>query len=469
MLQNYLGDLDDFKSIPFYELDWESLDPTRVSRPEVKVRTVSGLATKVKEIAEEYRSGNGEIIKNFKNGTSIQSKEAVFYMNSINAIIRCIRACEMKPDEVNIICAKTKENEKRIRQKLGKSYIIGKVPLPEGPRKMFTFCTRTVYLGADFYSDNAKSYIFSDSGIESMCVDISLDLPQIMGRQRLMENPWRNYAELFIIFGKHIIESDEEFEGRLNRKLEATDHLISIWGKGTGLERFSLSGKFEESVLSVNYKNDYVTLNKHIGKIPVPEVNNLLIVSERRMHDIMKLDYADQFSVFSRVSEVLSGKIDEMSEGVRQFMKDYGNCSELSEKLRLFMTCQYITDTDRGVLINLIDGRLRQYTDIDLEILRKCGFYLGRIDKYMKKLEEGIEDDPYLEDIKELVYQEFKEGQSYSRDSLKQVMSEIYKTLGIPKTGKSSDFGKYFELKACKIKDQTSGKWLNGFELGKKK
>ena len=62
---------------------------------------------------------------------------------------------------------------------------------------MFTLCTRTVYLGADFYSTNAKSYIFSDANIDSLSVDITIDLPQILGRQRLETNPWKNRADLY--------------------------------------------------------------------------------------------------------------------------------------------------------------------------------------------------------------------------------------------------------------------------------
>lgn len=62
---------------------------------------------------------------------------------------------------------------------------------------MFTLCTRTVYLGADFYSTCARSFIFSDANIDCLSVDISLDLPQILGRQRLDCNPWKNCAELY--------------------------------------------------------------------------------------------------------------------------------------------------------------------------------------------------------------------------------------------------------------------------------
>ena len=74
---------------------------------------------------------------------------------------------------------------------------------------MFTFCTRTVYLGADFYSTNARSFIFSDANIDCLSVDISMDLEQILGRQRLIENPWKDYAKVFIrTLSKKNIETD---------------------------------------------------------------------------------------------------------------------------------------------------------------------------------------------------------------------------------------------------------------------
>ena len=63
---------------------------------------------------------------------------------------------------------------------------------------MFTFCTRTVYLGADFYSTNARTVVLSDANIDTLSVDISLDLPQILGRQRLEINPWKNSALMYV-------------------------------------------------------------------------------------------------------------------------------------------------------------------------------------------------------------------------------------------------------------------------------
>ena len=129
-----------------------------------------------------------------KNGipTKVISDEAVIYVNSVNHIISIIKKCELTSDQVNILCADTEENKKRIHKRLGKKFNIGEVPGKKEKPKMFTFCTRTVYLGADFYSLCARSFIFSDSNSDCLAVDIEEDLPQILGRKILEENTFNN-------------------------------------------------------------------------------------------------------------------------------------------------------------------------------------------------------------------------------------------------------------------------------------
>ena len=107
----------------------------------------------------------------------IESKEAVIYVNSVNNILSIVGKAELRPEECNILCANTTDNQNKIKTKLGKGFSIGKVPLKGEKHKMFTFCTRTVYLGADFYSTNARTFIISDANISTLAVDISLDLP----------------------------------------------------------------------------------------------------------------------------------------------------------------------------------------------------------------------------------------------------------------------------------------------------
>ena len=89
------------------------------------------------------------------------------------------------------------------------------------PHKMFTFCTSTVYVGADFYSTNAYSYIFANPKVSSMTIDVSVDLQQIIGRQRLEENPFRNSATLY--YNTRKLKGNERGFGEINQGEERQD------------------------------------------------------------------------------------------------------------------------------------------------------------------------------------------------------------------------------------------------------
>ena len=201
MLDKYLEQIPEFRFLPYFELDWKTQDPLRVKKPDLKVRTMSSIGSKMEEIIKTYleRKFEKAVVERGGQLVEIESREAVFYVNSVNHIINIIKKMGLTPDQVNILCSDTPYNRKRIERKLGKKsgHGIGTVPLKGQPHKMFTFCTRTVYLGADFYSTCARSFIFSDSNTDCLSIDISGDLYQILGRQRDLLNPWKNCAEFF--------------------------------------------------------------------------------------------------------------------------------------------------------------------------------------------------------------------------------------------------------------------------------
>ena len=191
MMDEYLEMLDEFRDLPYYGLDWSSADPSRIIQPALDVFVMRTVGEKASEVIQKYLSRDFEEIVVLRNGvpTRVVSDEAVLYVNSVNHITSIIKKNNLTPEQCNILCSDTPGNLKKIQRRLGKSFKIGDVPLEDEKPKMFTFCTRTVYLGADFYSKCARSFIFSDSNIDSLAVDISEDLPQILGRQRLLENP----------------------------------------------------------------------------------------------------------------------------------------------------------------------------------------------------------------------------------------------------------------------------------------
>lgn len=240
MVDKYLDMLDEFKDLKYFELDWGSEDPSRIVQPYLKTKQCKSIISEALRIVESYKSGNFEKLARRREDGSIEeiySTEAVIYINSVKNICDIIRKCGLKLEETNILCAETDDNEKKIREAFNKGKsksekisskvkCIGTVPKEGETHKMFTLCTRTVYLGADFYSKCARSFILSDADIECLSVDITLDLPQILGRQRLITNPWKNRAELY--FKTNSIAIDPiKFEKYLNKKTETTNTLLS--------------------------------------------------------------------------------------------------------------------------------------------------------------------------------------------------------------------------------------------------
>ena len=134
---------------------------------------------------------------------------------------------------------------------------------------MFTFCTRTAYIGADFYSTNAKTYIFSDANIDCLMVDVTLDLPQIMGRQRLDINPWKNCADLYFKLSGTELTQDI-FDKRLEVKMRRSNEILSLHSKGNVSEQITYSNQIETIIEYKNYADDYVAVNRHVGLNPLP-------------------------------------------------------------------------------------------------------------------------------------------------------------------------------------------------------
>ena len=125
-------------------------------------------------------------------GVKMYSKECVIFLNSVTNILDIIKKTGLSPDDVNIIVGNSAENDAQIG-KLGDGFIRGRIPLNGEKNKMFTFCTSTAFAGCDFYSDCATSFVISDGKRINTTIDISTDLVQIAGRQRLKES--RGYSD----------------------------------------------------------------------------------------------------------------------------------------------------------------------------------------------------------------------------------------------------------------------------------
>ena len=459
MMDEYLEMLDEFRDLPYYELDWGSADSSRVIKPELDVFVMRAVGEKASEVIQKYLSGDFESIVVLRNGipTRVVSDEAVLYVNSVNHITSIIKKNNLTPEQCNILCSDTPDNLKKIQRRLGKKFKIGEVPLKGEKPKMFTFCTRTVYLGADFYSLCARSFIFSDSNIDSLAVDISEDLPQILGRQRLFDNPWKNSATFYYRSTANYREMKaEDFKRIIESKKKDTENLLKAFDSAPNDTKYTLAKNYQYVAKSANYKENYVAVNKihtpddNIILKPVP--NNLVLVNEIRAFKIQQIDYKDRFTVFSTVHNTLTPD-DIVNQEVSEFLKVYTGLTTIYDKLKLLCEYGLSEDAIQVVLgqINDSDEIKSYYTSLSPDRLRSLSYNSTKI---KKELGIATFNQELLESS---IYSEFKIGDKLALSIIKDRLEYLYNSIGYNKTPKAKDLENYFNVKESSARVEIDG------------
>ena len=461
MMESYLDQVETFKNLPYYELDWVTMQPERLIRPFIKTRRVKSIVTTGCSIIKQYQDKQFETVNVLDTTTNqlrtVQSKEVIFYINSVTNIISLIKYSKLQPNEVNILCADTRRNRTKIKKRLGTKYKIGTVPLMNEKRKMFTFCTRTVYLGADFYSDNARTIILSDSNITSMTVDISLDIPQIMGRQRLGINPWKNIGELYYIDSFNTVPL-EQFNAYVDVKIEKTNTLIQTIESIPNPTKDNLNvllDKITSAREVERYEKDYsVVFNDgHDNKSVI--LNELVLLAERRAWEIQNSDYTN-------TSQFATAGLDMEISKVSEFFDRFKGVSTFIDQLKL--VCEYknkLTDTEFSMVLTQVPTKIYSIiSQIGVDKCKALGFNITNINKYV---EFKSKQDIIVDDIRPKLIK----GKKYTSDEIKDLLRETYIKFDITTAPKVKDFESYFEGKIKKtLKTRMpDGTRMNTYEI----
>ena len=481
MINKYLEMLDEFKDLPYYELDWEKEDPTRVYTPKLNTHSCyKSILPAACEVVQKYKKGEFETTVVMKDGkiTNVESREAVLYVNSVKNICDIIRRCGLKLENTNILCSNTDDNEAKIRKAFGftkKSFedkygkdatCIGKVPTRNEPNKMFTICTRTVYLGADFYSTNARTFIFSDANVDSLTVDITIDLPQILGRQRLEENPWKNRAELYYkTLNSKKEMTQEDFNAIREQKIKKTENLLLSYKLTTREAKHDLAENYQVVAKTLNYSKDYVAVNTHGGGDLRPVFNNLVMINDMRSYEIQQTDYKDRFHVFNALGEQVR-----QSDLIQKILKEFENQQFFNNKMRYLYSLHMDEDIAKQVLDNIYDTSYsKYYWTISSSRAGSLKYQKGNLEEEYQNIINPKDLSQIEEDVRTKILSSFLPENRYLKSDIKETLRKIYEDLGYNKTTKASDLEEYFELHPCQIKNKETGKKDNGFEILKKK
>ena len=458
MLDKYLERINEFKNLPFYEIDWSMTGV--VENIIIQRKFSTALTTDCIKIIKQYLQG--KYPSTFTSDNKIVfSKEAVFYFNSISDIIRVINKTGLTSDKVNIICADDKENQDKL-SKIGHS--IGKIPLKGETNKMFTFCTKTAYIGSDFYSDCASSYIFADPNIRSLALDISLDLPQIVGRQRNRENPFKNNIVIFYrTIRKTEMESYDLFLEKQNQRKESTKKLLDIYNKVTPGEQKEYIQKLKADIKVSKYENDFISISKKTNQ---PVYNSFIEISQERGWEVSQKDYQDKISV-TKSLESISSNISEYQSDLEREVQDFLDNKFYSTgifKYKMKMYCEFM-DKYQG---NKEVSDIIYYKIKDPKYRKYYNFYgtsgCKSVSYEEKKLELGMINTSKSDELFSVVYKKFKIGEKYTLREIKSVLQDIYRDLGITSKPKATDLDKYYNLSSVLI-TESSGKRTRGYLL----
>ena len=437
-LESYLDMTGQFGGLTVYELLWPA-NMTQIPEVEV-IRSRKSVACLCARLVDDYRKGNGKAI--MVDGGKFIAGEAVFYINSISEIKKIILENNIRPEEANIICSSKPENIRKLdelSQKTGMKFRIGDIPQRGEPHKMFTFCTSTVYIGADFYSTNAYSYIFANPRISSMTVDVSVDLQQIIGRQRLEENPFRNSATLYFNTKESRVDR-QTLEEAVREKKEKTQRQIKNYAVVP--YKNEMLQMMEDTIRKYGHKEHYCCIVRDSnGRVCVIE-NEILEIADRRAWEVTNMIYNNDFSMYRA-----------LKAGVNVTKATDSNNPEIQRIFR-----EWNMD-------NRFDRKARMYCDLHENtplLLEECNFIERKYKDYYDALgREGFESSYWREDyikqalapvpMKLLPRNEIagrlmnvlKVGGEYTRSEVKEILRGIYHDLGIQGKPSASDITGY--------------------------
>ena len=449
ILDKYLEQIDYFKDMNYYQLDWEEKDIVRVYRERTKNPINAAL-----EIVRYYQNGNYPSV--YVNGERIYSKECVIFLNSVNNIVNIIKQTELNPEEVNIIVGNSDDNDRQIAR-IGEGFKRGRIPLKGETHKKFTFCTSTAYAGCDFYSTNAATFVISDCNRPNTAVDIATELVQIAGRQRLACNPFRQF--LTFVYNVNAEEVEQEtFNEHLCRKVNVTlDEIRDNNNAGEALRAKRIKD-FRRIPDNVKYQDSYTMYDEQKGEFVF---NRLAYVNEQYCFDVQKFNYQNGVIVKKLLQDSSFDVSENQTYAVYQEqLKHLIKKEPFVDRMQAY--CEY--RSKQGLIVNLAMSTLEsKYPELRYYYEALGVDRIKALNYKEKKLLNEIHIMKTKNKIRHELHGIIHIGDRILTTDIQQTLHDVYDRLGIDKSPKATDLNEFFEIHSVKIPTANGRK--NGFEI----
>jgi len=461
-LEKYLDQTALFAPMTMYELIWPKEAYKTANIQKLPYYRQSIVKT-INRIIDKYQVEQFFEVKMIA-GKEVYAREAVFFLNDVQRIMSIIKQNDLTPDNTNIICAQTDDNRKRIENmrdadgdKLG--FTIGHVPQRGEENKTFTFVTKCAFEGVDFYSDSAYTYIFSDITLKHLGLDISLDVPQIMGRQRCENNPFRYDATFYYKTSDDYEALDEPgFQQRISDKIAITDGWKNTFNTSSPMMQKSMAKKLRDSQERDRCADDFVVVydDKVAGTVGI-ETNYLAMLNEIRAWEIRNSAYLSSCLVMTTIDETTYSVVDDPD--VKAFLNQFPADFVGQMKLYCYAVEQIPGLREKLDYLPQIPIEIkRYYNNLGPDVIRSQSY----VEAKLARLIHTIDNKGTLKDA---TMDAFIPGSFYPLKQVKAILSDIYQQLGIEKTAKASDLQNMDWMNVKVAQERIDGHKENGYRI----
>lgn len=429
----FLDNIPQFAGIPYYKLEW---DPEVIEEPTLKeVRMKSGESAEklCARLIQRYRE-NGYFERKVLQGNVVYSREACIFLNEVRSIRNIIGQNNLKPDEVTILCSESKASE------LPKGFVAGGLCADRNNpvNKTFTFCTKASFEGVDFYSTNASTYIFINAGKEWQTLDIMLDIPQILGRQRLDMNPFRHDATIYYKTMPERV-TKEEFERKQSEMERKSQMILDTYNNAPDNAREMFVELYRDKATDRRFVDDYIDLIRENGYTTIG-FNYLVMVARWNRWHQRNYYYNNSCRLLTSIQDAV--RMCQKPEELKQFESWYYNAPPKDRLAGYARFRKQYPQYDSLVLQNpFIKMEFHHwYATLGYEELSKLGFQ-------ETDMERAYNTVCAQETIRDACRRTFKAGVSYSRQEVKGMLQKIYDSIGLTgKTAKAKELAQYLPV-----------------------
>ena len=359
-----------------------------------------------------------------------KSYEAFFFINSVNEICKILKHCNLTNDNARIICADTEDN----RKKLGDFNI----STSNSANKQFTFITCKSFEGVDYFSDSAISFVVSSASAEHTKLAIDTDIPQIVGRIRSKNNPFRNkIVHIYNRTNKDIdlITTFEEMTDITNRTEEAAKQQIEKYNKATT--------RAEKIAIKRLINNDLI-LETEDGIY----YNDAILKLDLYNFKVNQIIYKSGISVRTEYQErgVQTTAITYNKEDGEIKTENETKAITFKEAYLKALSCQDLVQRDQYLKVDLVKEAIEKLTP---EEVRAARYTKKTIKELLISKNEKL--NQFTKAIK-MIKKEMPYNEFVPVAKVKEMLANVYEILGIEKKAKATDITAFFYAKESRIR-----------------